>query len=139
MCRACVERVYPTAKPWPMLESGITQVPSPEMEGTMTTLSTLSSTTLAQDYRIFVTLLTPREREVALLLAERWSDQEIADHLCISYRTVTTHVAHIFDKLGVSSRRSIRPIMASISISPNPVECRRDRDVFSPAPGVTRW
>src|SRR5262245_3578401 len=46
-----------------------------------------------------------REREVLRLLAYRYSDREIADLLSISYRTVTTHVANIFDKLGVNCRR----------------------------------
>ncbi len=50
--------------------------------------------------------LSRREREILPLLAARWTDQEIADALCISYRTVTTHVAHIFDKLGINSRRA---------------------------------
>lgn len=49
--------------------------------------------------------LSRREREVLVLLEARWTDQEIADALCISYRTVTTHVANVFDKLGVNSRR----------------------------------
>jgi len=49
--------------------------------------------------------LSPREREVLGFLAMRWTDREIAETLCISYRTVTTHVSNIFDKLGVNSRR----------------------------------
>jgi DNA-binding CsgD family transcriptional regulator len=49
--------------------------------------------------------LSRREREVLRLLAYRYTDREIADLLCISYRTVTTHVANIFAKLGISSRR----------------------------------
>ena len=52
-----------------------------------------------------VAMLTRREREILPMLAARWTDQEIADALCISYRTVTTHVSHIFDKLGINSRR----------------------------------
>ena len=55
--------------------------------------------------RAALQMLSTREREVLALLAARWTDREIADALCISYRTVTTHVTHIFDKLGVSSRR----------------------------------
>lgn len=51
--------------------------------------------------------LSRREREILPLLAARWTDREIAETLCISYRTVTTHVAHIYDKLGISSRREV--------------------------------
>jgi DNA-binding CsgD family transcriptional regulator len=49
--------------------------------------------------------LTARERDVLCLLACRQTDAEIADRLFISYRTVTTHVTHIIDKLGVRNRR----------------------------------
>jgi DNA-binding CsgD family transcriptional regulator len=52
--------------------------------------------------------LTRREREVLRLLAERCSDREIAAELFITYRTATTHVASIFNKLGVNSRRDAR-------------------------------
>ena len=52
-----------------------------------------------------VARLSRREREVLRLLAIRYTDREIADALFISYRTATTHVANILNKLGVSSRR----------------------------------
>ena len=52
-----------------------------------------------------VARLSRREREVLRLLVIRYSDREIADALFISYRTVTTHVANILNKLGVNSRR----------------------------------
>jgi predicted ATPase/DNA-binding CsgD family transcriptional regulator len=48
--------------------------------------------------------LSPREREVLRLLAEGQSDREIAAELSLSYRTVTSYVTGIFNKLGVSSR-----------------------------------
>jgi len=32
------------------------------------------------------------------------SNQEIANKLCLSLRTVQAHLGHIFNKLGVSSR-----------------------------------
>jgi predicted ATPase/DNA-binding CsgD family transcriptional regulator len=48
--------------------------------------------------------LTPREREVLRLLAEGRSDPEIAAALFVSRRTVATHVANLFRKLGVHSR-----------------------------------
>jgi DNA-binding CsgD family transcriptional regulator len=48
--------------------------------------------------------LTERENDIARLVAERKSNKEIAVALGISARTVTTHVANIFSKLGVNSR-----------------------------------
>jgi predicted ATPase/DNA-binding CsgD family transcriptional regulator len=48
--------------------------------------------------------LTPREVDVLRLLAEGQSNTDIAEALCISRRTASTHVQHIYDKLGVSSR-----------------------------------
>ena len=51
-----------------------------------------------------VARLTERETDIARLVAERKSNKEIASLLGISARTVTTHVANIFSKLGVSSR-----------------------------------
>jgi DNA-binding NarL/FixJ family response regulator len=48
--------------------------------------------------------LTRRELEVLRLLAAGHANREIADALFLSHRTVTTHVGHIFAKLGVDSR-----------------------------------
>jgi non-specific serine/threonine protein kinase len=48
--------------------------------------------------------LSRREREVMRLLACGLSDRAIADSLFIGERTVNTHVAHIFAKLGVRNR-----------------------------------
>lgn len=48
--------------------------------------------------------LTARELEVAGLVGARLSNKAIARRLGISPRTVTTHVANIFKKLGISSR-----------------------------------
>jgi len=51
--------------------------------------------------------LTPREREVASLLAQGLSDREIAAALVISERTAQTHVANILSKVGLRSRTQI--------------------------------
>jgi DNA-binding NarL/FixJ family response regulator len=48
--------------------------------------------------------LTSREREVLDLLAHGRAQKEIAQELFISPKTVGTHIAHIFEKLGVHSR-----------------------------------
>jgi pimeloyl-ACP methyl ester carboxylesterase/DNA-binding CsgD family transcriptional regulator len=52
-------------------------------------------------------LLSGRERQVLLLLAQGLSDQEIADQLVVSYHTVHRHVANIRHKLGRSSRTAV--------------------------------
>lgn len=49
-------------------------------------------------------LLTPREKEVATLLAEGLSNRAIAAKLVLSPRTVEAHVEHILTKLSVNSR-----------------------------------
>ena len=48
--------------------------------------------------------LTAREREVLDLLAKGYQSKEIAALLSMSYWTVETHVAHIYQKLHVRSR-----------------------------------
>ena len=48
--------------------------------------------------------LTPRELEIARLIANGLTSQQIAASLFISERTVTTHVTNVLNKLGLSSR-----------------------------------
>jgi DNA-binding CsgD family transcriptional regulator len=51
--------------------------------------------------------LTAREREVALLAARGRSSREIADTLYLSTRTVETHLARVYRKLGISTRSGL--------------------------------
>jgi DNA-binding CsgD family transcriptional regulator len=53
------------------------------------------------------TTLTPREREIALLVAQGLSNREIAAQLVIAQRTAEGHVEHILAKLGFHSRAQI--------------------------------
>ena len=48
--------------------------------------------------------LTPREMSALQLLADGKANKEIATALDISERTVKTHLGHLFEKLGVTSR-----------------------------------
>lgn len=48
--------------------------------------------------------LTPREKDVLLLLTTGLSNQQIARRLFITESTVSVHVSHILSKLGVSNR-----------------------------------
>ncbi len=49
-------------------------------------------------------LLSEREIEVLMLASRGMSNQDIAEKLCLSLRTVQAHLGHIFNKLQVSSR-----------------------------------
>jgi DNA-binding NarL/FixJ family response regulator len=51
--------------------------------------------------------LTPREREVAALIARGWSNREIANGLVITVSTAERHVANIFNKLALRSRTEV--------------------------------
>jgi DNA-binding CsgD family transcriptional regulator len=48
--------------------------------------------------------LTPREKEILLLLARGISSASVAKELMISLATVNTHIRSIYSKLGISSR-----------------------------------
>jgi DNA-binding NarL/FixJ family response regulator len=51
--------------------------------------------------------LSPREREVAMLIAQGKNNSEIAETLVVGKRTVESHVSSIFSKLGFSNRAQI--------------------------------
>ena len=48
--------------------------------------------------------MSEREREVLELLATGASNQQIADQLVVTVRTVKKHASNIFGKLGASNR-----------------------------------
>jgi non-specific serine/threonine protein kinase len=51
--------------------------------------------------------LTPRQREVAALIAQGRSNRLIGEALVITERTVAAHIEHILNKLGFTSRTQI--------------------------------
>jgi non-specific serine/threonine protein kinase len=51
--------------------------------------------------------LTPREREVAALVAEGLSNRQIGEALVITEGTANVHVKHILNKLGFTSRAQV--------------------------------
>ncbi len=56
--------------------------------------------------------LSPREREVAALVASGKTNREVATVLFLSERTVGNHLARIFGKLGVHSRAALATLVA---------------------------
>jgi DNA-binding NarL/FixJ family response regulator len=51
--------------------------------------------------------LTPRERDVAVLVAAGLTNREIAAKLLIAERTADTHVSNVLGKLGARTRSQI--------------------------------
>lgn len=62
--------------------------------------------------------LSRREREILALLAERWSNQEIAERLHIALNTVRKHTSTIYNKLGVGSRREAVAVGRTLGLLP---------------------
>jgi DNA-binding CsgD family transcriptional regulator len=58
-----------------------------------------------------VSVLTPREREVAMLAASQASSREIATRLHLSVCTVDNHLGRIYAKLGVTSRAQLATLL----------------------------
>jgi len=52
-------------------------------------------------------LLTPRELEVARLMARGYTNQQIANILVVTRGTAANHVAHILAKLGAANRTQV--------------------------------
>jgi non-specific serine/threonine protein kinase len=52
-------------------------------------------------------VLTPREREVAALIARGYTNRQIAEELVITEGTAASHVVHILNRLGARSRAQV--------------------------------
>lgn len=59
--------------------------------------------------------LTPRERQIALLIGEGASNKVIARRLDITERTVKAHLGSVFSKLGVAGRLQLALLVAGLA------------------------
>jgi DNA-binding CsgD family transcriptional regulator/tetratricopeptide (TPR) repeat protein len=58
-----------------------------------------------------VAALTPSERRVAELAVQGQTNRDIAQALFVTEKTVETHLGHVYDKLGVRSRRKLGEVL----------------------------
>jgi len=59
--------------------------------------------------------LTRRELEVARLAGRGMADRDVAETLFLSVRTVESHLASAYRKLGITSRRQLRDVLAEMT------------------------
>lgn len=86
---------------------------SPEVTSTLIAAATSVSVSAVPDAaaRDALATLTPREREVAALMASGLTNAQIATRLGVSHASVKAHLAHLFTKLGVDNRVSAAMIV----------------------------
>lgn len=64
--------------------------------------------------RARVEALSPRQREILILVAQHYSSKEIGQFLNLSPATVDTHVANALEKLGLKTRREAGALMIDL-------------------------
>ncbi len=65
--------------------------------------------------------LTPRELQVALLVAQGATNREAAASLFLTVKTIEFHLGHIYRKLGVRSRTELAHRLATAEREATPV------------------
>lgn len=94
----------PTASGWITLHASL---PEGRAGGRVAIVLEGAATAQTTALRLEAHGVTPREREVAVLLAQGLSNAEIATMLVLSVYTVQDHIKSLFDKTGVASRREL--------------------------------
>ena len=84
-------------------------------------------------------LLSPQERQIALLAATGLTNKQIAEKLALSPRTVSNHLHRAFPKLAITSRAGLRGALTALGLSPISVvgtgEDSHGESVAQPGPG----
>jgi DNA-binding CsgD family transcriptional regulator len=69
-----------------------------------------------------IDLLSAREREIAELVAEGISNAEIGQRLSISARTVGTHLANVYERIGIHNRTALTKLVLEHSLAPTSIK-----------------
>lgn len=68
--------------------------------------------------------LSPVQKQVALLLAQRYSNEKIGGHLHIKLTTVKDHISKIFDKMGIYHREELLPKLLALEKAGTRIQLR---------------
>jgi two-component system invasion response regulator UvrY len=71
---------------------------------------------LNSDFQAIVNDFSPREFDVFLLLAKGFTAHDVAEHLCLSYKTVSNYGTNIRAKLNVNSSVELAHIATSLNL-----------------------
>ena len=58
--------------------------------------------------------LTPREAEIMTLFAKGRTSERIQEELVLSRGTVTTHLQHVYQKIGVHSKQELLDVIEGV-------------------------
>ena len=94
----------PTASGWVTLHASL---PEGEAGGRVAIVVERAAGAHATALRLEAHGVTPREAEIAALIAEGLTNPQIAERLVLSPYTVQDHVKSLFEKTGVGSRREL--------------------------------
>jgi DNA-binding NarL/FixJ family response regulator len=94
----------PTSSGWVTLHASL---PEGRADGRVAIVLERASSRQSTAIRLEADGVTPREREIATLLAQGLTNPEIADALVLSPYTVQDHIKNLFEKTGVSSRQEL--------------------------------
>lgn len=101
----CAQCLHDPLQPGDQREHGTVQINGEKMEMVCSSLGASRVVTLLPEEAVPEgPHLTPREREVLVLVARGLTTAKIAERLGLSYPTVRTHLEHIREKLSVATR-----------------------------------
>jgi DNA-binding NarL/FixJ family response regulator len=67
-----------------------------------------------------VVALTPREREIAILVAQGLTSKDVGERLFLSARTVSNHLQNVYTKLGISKRSEVAEALGRLGEGSTP-------------------
>jgi non-specific serine/threonine protein kinase len=113
-------KALPAAAAEAAIQSGRALAPGQSISGEQLRALTADDTTKGGTGTGRPGRLSRREQQVAVFVAQGWTNQAVADALVVSRRTVDSHLSHILDKLGLTTRAQVAVWVAQNGLLGNP-------------------